>query len=347
MPTVYDIAQQFRADLLARDDASRNRLLQAYWGVYRRLKADLDVLTLQIEEARAKGEIFSPSWLYRQERYQTLVNQVYKEITILSRGVAAEVEQRQGAEIARGLRDSATLMAAAARDGGLVGVNFAQLPATALEYLVGTLGDGSPLMKGLSALAPHAKEEVRRALVEGLAAGEGPRAMAARMRDALGGNADRAYLIARTESLRAYTEAQRESYRANQDILKPQWQWVCSLSARTCAACLALDGKIFELERPMPRHPACRCTTVPVLKGLPPLERTTGAQWFKAQPDAVKRQIIGKRGFELYQAGKVDLPDFVGERHSHDWGTSTFQRSLRQIEAGEAKPTWTRGQAAP
>ncbi len=341
MPDVYELAAQFRSDLIARDDAARRRLVASYFSAYKRLAAELAVLTSQIEEARAAGTIFSPSWLYRQDRYQQLIAQLIREITVLSRDAADLIEARQAEEVARGLRDAAGL-ATAQIAASSISASFTQLPTTALEYLVGTLGDGSPLMERLRHLPESAREDVRRALTEGLAEGAGPGAMARRMRQALGGNLDRALTIARTESLRAYRQAQIASFQANRDLIT-EWEWSCSFSRRTCLNCLALDGKLFPIERPVPAHVNCRCSTIPRIKALPPLKRQTGAEWFAAQPDAVQKEMMGPKAFAEYKAGRVSIEDFQGEKTSPQWGTMTYQRSLISIQAGTDAPTWTRG----
>ncbi len=61
------------------------------------------------------------------------------------------------------------------------------------------------------------------------------------IRGRLGGNLVRALRISRTEMLRAYREATRRNYQANGDIVAG-WRWLCAKQARTCAACLAMDG---------------------------------------------------------------------------------------------------------
>lgn len=338
MPDVYDLAQQFRADLIARDDAARRRLVAAYFNAYKRLAAELAILTNQIEEARLRGEVFSPSWLYRQERYQSLIRQLVAEITALSRDAASLIESRQAEEVGRALRDSGTLMTAAAASGG-ISATFTQLPTAALEYLVGTLADGSPLMDLLATLPETARDDVRRALVAGLAEGAGPRIMAQRMRQALGGNLTRALTIARTESLRAYRSATLANFRANEDLVSG-WIWTASASRRTCLACLALDGKFFPLTQPMRQHPNCRCSLRPALKGLPPLDGPRARQWFDQQPEAIQVEMMGKKAQAEYQAGRVTLDDFIGEARSARWGNSYYQRSLVKIDAGIDAPAF-------
>jgi hypothetical protein len=73
---------------------------------------------------------------------------------------------------------------------------------------------------------------------------------------------------------------------------------------------------------------------------LPPLQRPTAADWFRQQPEAVQREMMGKQAFDLYRDGKIRLDDFIGEARSAKWGPMAYQRSLRRIEAEIDAPTW-------
>jgi SPP1 gp7 family putative phage head morphogenesis protein len=68
----------------------------------------------------------------------------------------------------------------------------------------------------------------------------------------------RATLIARTETLRAYNEGRKVFYR---QVGVTKVQWLTAHDERTCPVCSPLDGKVFgidEVEGP-PAHAGCRC----------------------------------------------------------------------------------------
>ena len=48
--------------------------------------------------------------------------------------------------------------------------------------------------------------------------------------------------------------------------------------------------------------------------------------------------MLGPGKHALYAEGKLTLADLVGERHDPTWGKSRYQRSLREIQSGHAKP---------
>lgn len=74
----------------------------------------------------------------------------------------------------------------------------------------------------------------------------------------------RAINIARTEASRMANGGLLKDYK-NKKVKKVSW--VAAVSARTCPACIDLDGQIFTIEEAgvmMPLHPMCRCTWNPV-----------------------------------------------------------------------------------
>ena len=82
---------------------------------------------------------------------------------------------------------------------------------------------------------------------------------------------ERAENIARTEAIRAVSEAQRVSYEVayNEGKLprSTKRKWIATQGERTCPLCLALNGTIVGVSEPFapgimtpPRHPSCRCS---------------------------------------------------------------------------------------
>ena len=76
-------------------------------------------------------------------------------------------------------------------------------------------------------------------------------------------NAER---LVRTEAAHFAAEGDMEGYRET-DV--EQYQWIAGLDHKTCPLCAELDYKIFDLDDAVegatmpPRHPNCRCTTIP------------------------------------------------------------------------------------
>jgi hypothetical protein len=137
---------------------------------------------------------------------------------------------------------------------------------------------------------------------------------------------NRAMTISRTQIMTAYREANIESYKA---AGVTRYMWLASLSSRTCATCLALNGKTFDTDEPFATHPRCRCTLIPVTDSIPRLQ--SGSAWLAGQDVATQMDILGKSGYAAIQSGAVNLSDFVGEGRSAKFGPYRYQKSLKEI----------------
>jgi SPP1 gp7 family putative phage head morphogenesis protein len=333
VPTITDIADAYRRALLKKERKAALRLVDAYGTAWARLSKNLEKLTAQIAEARAKGEVVNQFWLLRQQRYGDLLRQVNEEMRKFSDLAEATIVKQQSAAVKAGLNDSAELVEAAAGSAD-VGTVFNRLPAAAVENLVGTLGNGSPLRTLLDQLPRSGRAIVEQGLIEGVALGRNPRAIARQIREGLGGNMVRALTIARTETLHAYRQASIQNYRANSDIVTG-WYWRSGRGRRCCASCCALDGTFHPVAEPFRSHPRCRCVAVPAVRGVT-VDR--GVDWFERQDAETKRAIIGTdKGYELYKRGELKLGDFVGLKRDPRWGDTYHQLSVKRAVAGEGQ----------
>lgn len=334
MPDIYDIAMGFRAALLSRERAAAVRLVKAYGVAYKRIQGQLEKLLTEMAKKRAAGETIDPAWLFQQERYRALLNQVTTEVAKFADVANSAITEQQRQSVNAAIKNTRQLITSA--DAASISGSFNQVPFRAVENLVGFLGDGSPLNSLLGQLAPSARAKVESGLIEGISAGFGPRKIASRMKDALGGNLKRALTISRTETARAYREASHRTYQQNADVLQG-WVWVAALSRRTCAACIALHGTIHPVTERMASHVNCRCVAIPALIGEPlPVER--GVDWFADQPADTQAEILDSpEAVKAYRGGKLRLEDFVGRRDDMRWGSSYFQLGLARAQNGEGR----------
>lgn len=334
MPEIYTSAQTFRAALLKRERGAALRLIRAYGLIWKRLQRRLRLLTDRIEAARAAGEPIGDAWLFRQERYRELIEQVAREIGRFAEFAGREIAAEQRKSVRAALKDSERLLLTAG--GPDVAASFSRLPTGAVEASVGFLSDGSPLARLLGELPAQAGLAVAESLKEAVALGYNPRKTARRIKHELGGNLTRALRISRTETLRAYREATHNTYQANSDILVG-WYWVSARNWRTCAACIAMHGTFHPLSERMSSHVNCRCTAVPGIKGQSaPTE--PGDKWFALQDAETQRRILGtEAGFEAYKSGELRITDLVGRRESPQWGVSYYHLSLKRALAGQGQ----------
>jgi SPP1 gp7 family putative phage head morphogenesis protein len=313
------------------DKEAAARLLDAWKVVQADLMRDAQRLADQIAAALAAGQDINEAWLIRQERYNALLAQVQTQVDRYALQVGHVVTQGQAAAVLLAWTVSGQQIAAGLVSAGL-SADVNRLPVAAVRDLVGRLSDGSPMGDLLQTFGSDARKAASEALVSGLGRGIGPRSIAPAIRNALDVTPVRALTIARTEIVGSYRNAALQSYQANSDVISG-WIWMCAKSPRTCVACLAMDGAVFVLDRPFPSHPNCRCITVPIVKGVEPTDRQTGAEWFAEQDEATQQDIMGKQAHAAYKAGDVTLRDMVGMRIDKRWGSSVRVRSLKEVLA--------------
>lgn len=342
---IYDAVERHRADLLRLERAATADTLRAYRKVWARMRKRVQTLAKQHQAAIESGTSPDQAWIADYQRVSELMAQVDGDLRRLHDQVyrrTVTAESRAIEASGHHFRDVLAITGDAYGDPGIV-ASFSRVPLEAMRDMVGTLRPGTPLRVLLDGLGVVASQQIREELLAGLALGEGPRAVARRIRGALGGDMARALRISRTETLRAYRTATNEHYKANDGVVNG-WRWLAAKDARTCPACLALDGTWHPSSEVQQDHPNGRCTSIPALRdrdnpeGAAPWE--TGTQWLAKQTPEVQQQVLGKAAAEAYQQGKITLADLQGTRTSALWGTTPRVRALGELglKAGEPDP---------
>lgn len=337
-PTIVQVQRAYRDELDAHVDTATRRLATSYGEARRRMQADLDALVDRMDAALDAGRPLGPSWLMQQQRYLQLREQLDEAMLTWTDTAAQQTYQAQ----------TSALVAAQVHTEGLVmhqlpartaTVTFARLPDNAARVLLGNTAAGSPLYALLDAAGVGARQAAERELTTGLLRGHSPRRIARGFGDQLDGGLTRATTIARTEVLRSYREVQHVSLAANTRLVQG-WVWTAVLTARTCAACWAMHGSVHPVSERLDDHPNGRCAPIPLTRdGVPPPVRS-GRDAFDRLPPATQRAILGSQAQRLYAAGDLQLTDLVGRRHSTEWGSTRYQRSLRAVRQGrDANPT--------
>lgn len=192
------------------------------------------------------------------------------------------------------------------------------------------LASDTPVRRLFESLPELAAQAAREALFTGVATGANPRQTARAMARGAGIARNRASTIARTETLRAYRNAQLDRMAKMKEI--ERWVWVSARDRRTCAFCWAQHGRVFTTDRRMATHPNCRCSQGPLPKGA----NTTaivgnGKALFDKLPAAQQLAILGPAKFRAFKAGAIELRDLVGSANHKDWGPIGYERSLKAV----------------
>lgn len=322
-----------RARVRSIDRATLASIYAAYQDVMERLEPLIELVEQEAEDAGA----LTAARLFQLERWQELQRQVEEEMIRLATATegATTAAQRQAVvEAVRASFDLSVSSAAATRAQASIAAGWTQLPTWAMEDLIGATA-GGPLRELLDSFGETAARVLTEEVVSGLALGRSPRTVADAIHRATDIGRNRALTIARTEMIRSMRSASIRNYQANRDVLSG-WAWTAAHQARTCAACLAMDGTIHPLEEPFHSHPNCRCAPRPYLRGVPMREVPTGDQWLSQQPAEVQDQVLGKSGGAAYRSGEVALMDFVRVDESRDWGRSVRDGGIgwARLQAG-------------
>lgn len=333
VPDILTVSAAFRQALEQQERAALVDMASAYAAVQDDLGPAIERLAEQIEALReAEGDL-SPSKLFSLERYRILERQLLDEMERLSAQLEGRIVRQQAAAIELGQESAIEQVKAAfGQQYGQTAADalrLTRLPVDALTDLVGFLAPESPLRASLERLGPLAAQQIQRGLIAGLALGRGPRETARLTREAFGGNLTHALRVTRTSQLYAHRSAALRLYQQNDDVVTG-WRWNAARNARTCPACLANHGRVFPLSTPMRSHWSCRCAASPVVRGTR-IRFQTGEEWFRQQPDAVQRDILGIAAHRAYRNGLVRLTDFLGQRHDATLGTVYQRRALREI----------------
>ncbi len=324
---IYRIVERHRRELLRMERAGATEMVRAYGEIWRRLKVEIERLMQQYREA---GGTEGVEWLFQYQRLESLQRQAETEIRRFASFAEQQIVEAQREAVTAAEQHFEEIMRAGA--GARISVQWKRLPMDAVSDLVGFTRTGSPLRELLDELGPEASRAVRDGLIQGVALGKSPRAVARQIRSALGGNLTRALLISRTETMRSYREATRRNYQENKEYIAG-WRWLCAKNPRVCPACLAMDGTFHKLSERLTDHPAGRCVAVPVLRGQEkePAPWETGEAWLAKQDEETQRRILGQAGAEAYRSGAVQLTDFVGIKSSRKWGPTHYAKSIRSI----------------
>lgn len=317
--------ERFRAQVLARDEAAMRQLAREWVRVEKRMMDTLTAVSQEAADAVAKGAAVDPNLLLRLRRAEDLYKQVHKELSKYGEVLDDIVTENQRQMIRLAGESTAETL----RWAGALAANFNYLPVNAFESMIGQVAQGGPLFEYFMRTLPEETiTQMGRALAQGLAQGKNPKVTARVMRDAMGIGHERALLISRTETMRAYRHAQLANYRQT-NIGAVGWKWICAKQVRTCVSCLAKDGQVFPLEQEFVDHPLGRCSSVLVIPGRE-FSWRTGREWFKAQPEDVQKKMMGAQKWTAWRGNQIAFDDLSQPHSSPVFGTHYATASLEQ-----------------
>lgn len=343
------LAEQFRDELLARDGVALRRQARALVLVVRRLDERINDLAETLAQRARNGGRVTPGALVRLAEFRELRAQALAELRGYVGDSAAVIEAAQGTNVEAAIEETRALVAAQFPRGvtwaalAELGTTWATLDQSALSFMVGRLGDGSPLRAYLEArIVRGTIAQVVDALTTGII--DNPTVTARALRRQFAGGMTQALRISRTETLRSYRDAARASYQENPGLVRG-YRRHAALDIRTCAACWLLDGTLYASQSDMEEHVQGRCYLSPVLvswrelgfPGVPDVQQPpTGRERFDDMNEDEQRRLIGNnRQWELYRSGRIGVGDLIQRRVSRDFGAQLTQASAKASLAGD------------
>lgn len=323
------LAAKQRTELIRREQQAARDLIAYYGEALHRVERELQRVRDLIDEAP------SPALLRRDARLTLFEQQTRRHLTDFALQAAQRIARLQGDAVGQAVADLPPMLKASLGPGPRV--EFAPPPPSVPLSVVGLSADGGPLAAVLTERAGEAAALARQELVVGVIRGQGPRQIARNVSRVSGMAYNRALLVARTESIRAYRVTTLEGFRANPAVVQ-QWTWQCTYDVRTCAACWAMSGTVHPVDEMLNSHPGCRCSMLPRtasyqdlgFDGVPDSRPTVrvGTDVFDALSAAEQRAILGPGKYAAYTEGRITLPDLVQRTRSARWGPGRREKSL-------------------
>lgn len=315
--------------------AATNETVKGVLGAY---KAGVDEITARYEELAemaAKGDI-------KADNARKMLLPIKK---------AAEADMMRWAAIASGHMDFGTAKAFLAGYGfaGAVGelkdISFRMGTSDRLAFQAAYVATKSgPLHDLLKSIAKTTVDDAALAVRNSIMASEGYKKMSKRLQAATTASAARCDLIARTEVARAYRDATLHAY---EQMGVSYVRWMSAEQTRTCSACWANDGKVYEMGKVPNDHPRGRCKLLALSDSeVEELKDEFGDNWreklhlqnieantaiLKKKPASELELIFGsKKQATLFVSG-APLQACVRTVKSPKWGVSVASQSFLSV----------------
>lgn len=330
---ILKLILQQKANLEAQDLERIKRLIETYQQIYRRLQGDIDALVLAIEKA---GGEMTRGQMIRLTQYKRLMDDVAAELAKYSSYVEIELSAAARAAITRAGLDTQQLLGLELAGTGIETNLLKVLWPEAIEKLLGYLDTGGPLMQRLSGLPGFTAEQVAQAILQGVGLGKNPLTIGKEITKAFGMSLTDSMRMMRTVQLYSYREATRANLLANSNVVKG-WIWYAELDSDTCMSCVNEHGTFHTLDETLNDHHNGRCSMLPVTYTMDQdnVVPVKGEQWFKEQPEATQRAMMGKEKYDAWSAGAFELKDISKDYHNDIFGEMKGERPLWDLLGAE------------
>lgn len=327
------ISERTRQKLREMTDAQVLALTSAWVDAWDSIAPDFEAAFLELLAAGANGRV-PAKVIARNVRLRDALQQARQLLDDMATRTEAILTADVATAMLNALDTHAALLQSQLPAGhAAAAINFTRVSPEALVAMVERAT--SRIHALVLPLAPDVEQLMKQELYRGLVVGDNPRRTASRIvRRAEGrfnGGLTRALTIARTETLDAHREANRQSRLASKDMVTG-WYWTATLDARTCPSCLANHGSLHPVEQfgPIDHHNG-RCDAVDKVKSWRELGFDVdepedllpdARKWFDGLTEDTQRAIMGPERLRLLQDREIGWDDLTRRAKNGDWRDS-------------------------
>lgn len=319
------ISREYREQLVRNEDAALKRM-SSYWAkMERETRDNMLLLAQEVTELKKAGQPVPVQYIYTMQRHMKMMEQLVELVPQYEYKALEEIEKTQRLNYTLGLESANAIIQASDPSDDM----WTRIRQDAAEAMAGYAGNGAPLAELLQTDYGAMASRITDALVSGIGLGKGYKQVAQDMMDAAAIDFRRSVLIARTETNRAYRQANADQYRKSGVVEKVLR--LCAMS-NSCAACIIMDG--WECKNGICEdHPNGKCTTVVVTTGGIMPEWEHGADWLEKQDEATQREILGEGRYDLWKNYNIPLDQLVTMKENPVWGGSPSMVSIADLKA--------------
>ena len=319
------ISREYREQLVRNEDAALKRM-SSYWAkMERETRDNMLLLAQEVTELKKAGQPVPVQYIYTMQRHMKMMEQLVELVPQYEYKALEEIERTQRLNYTLGLESANAIIQASDPSDDM----WTRIRQDAAEAMAGYAGNGAPLAELLQTDYGAMASRITDALVSGIGLGKGYKQVAQDMMDAAAIDFRRSVLIARTETNRAYRQANADQYRKSGVVEKVLR--LCAMS-NSCAACIIMDG--WECKNGICEdHPNGKCTTVVVTTGGIMPEWEHGADWLAKQDEATQREILGDGRYDLWKNYNIPLDQLVTMKENPVWGGSPSMVSIADLKA--------------
>lgn len=328
MQKLYSVVHHYKGQMSSQVQQVEQVLRKHHRDTLNSIQPVLDKFYQSVSDARSnlEGQALT-IWLYAQQKLQQLQEFVLTKLDAFSNFAQNRIQQLQNKSTSLGVQAGIQQLEAAKPQSIIHAV--AVPSAKIVDYLGMFARKYAPLVSLFAGIGQEAVSKIKSLILTVIMLNQPIQALAVAIDNTLHTPLYRVLTIACTEAFRTYRFAINEVYQSNSTKLKG-WIWIAKLSPKTCAACIAMHGSIHLLNEHMNSHVNCQCVPFPVWWNVTSEPTQSGEDWLRDQSIVTQEAVLGSK-YTAWKQRKFLLKDVIGTTYNPAWGSSIYEKSLKQL----------------